>query len=338
MKNSVIFILGMSFNAFAIENGTQVNWDEHDNLIKLYSINNANSCSGTIISGKYALTAAHCLLAKNPVSKINTAQGKEINIIAANTHPDYYDNYNGGSGNWHDVAISELSSILYSTKIYYFADLTKNTIKVNDKFQVFGFGRTYKNLNYATFSMVDIGKELDSNYGNFIDEGNTVPGDSGGPWLTNNKIVAVHKGSKDYDNRPRETYSTNLHYSNQLILETINGWHYPTLANTSNGTTTITVQSLHLNPYSDTADYSGDVIITGGTCYGATNIKPFSICTYEIESQGGEGKLLLSNNEVITVNSEFNSESSKEKEGGSFGFLSLISLLFLGRLRSSTVN
>ncbi|MGF1903510.1 trypsin-like serine protease [Aliivibrio salmonicida] len=344
ITNITLFMAGLSFNAIAIENGTSVNWNDHNDIIKLYSSDEIQSCSGTLIAGKYVLTAAHCLISNNPIVKITSATGKKENIISQNTHTGYYDATNGGSENWHDVAVSELSNYVDTKQIHFFANQIIDKKNKSDDVQVFGFGATYENLNYATFSIVDLEinpqDRLDSS---FINQGNTIGGDSGSAWLINNKIVAVHKGG-DWivdvnENETRETYSTNLHYSNDFILETINGWHYPTLANTSNGSATITVQSLHLNPYSDTANYSGDVVITGGTCLGITDIQPFKTCTYIIESQGGEGQLLLSNNEVITINKPIPeatpplTPSNDDDSGGSLGFLSLIALLGLTLIR-----
>lgn len=80
----------------------------------------------------------------------------------------------------------------------------------------------------------------------------------------------------------------------------------------------------------DIAYTSGEATITGGTCFQASNIQPFSTCTYIVESQG-TGTLHLSNSESITIKPT--PESGGGNSGGSLGFLSLIGLLGLGLIR-----
>ena len=114
---------------------------------------------------------------------------------------------------------------------------------------------------------------------------------------------------------------------------TINGWHYPTLANTSNGSATIKVQSLHVSPTIDVAYTSGDATITNRKCLNNIDVQPFQTCTYTIESQG-TGTLHLSDSESITINKPAPTpESSGGDSGGSLGFLSLIGLFSLGLIR-----
>ena len=74
---------------------------------------------------------------------------------------------------------------------------------------------------------------------------------------------------------------------------------------------------------------SGEATITGGTCFQASDIQPFSTCTYAVE---GAGTLHLSDNESIAINKP-TPESGGGDSGGSLGFLSLIGLLGLGLIR-----
>ena len=333
---------GFSFNALAIENGVSVNWNDNTDFLKLYSSDEYNSCTGTLVAGKYALTAAHCLLNGEPMTTITSASGQKANIITPNTHPAYYDNDNGNNGNWHDVAVSELNHYVETQQIHFFADLTTTPLQVDEGVRVFGFGGTYEELNYARFIVTNEKPEEDSVFADMIATGgNTTGGDSGGPWLQNGDIVSIHKGSKDSTIDPRTTYSTNLEYSSPFILKTVNGWHYPTLAKTSNGSATITVQSLHQTTVTDSAHTSGDVQIVGGTCFDGHTITAYEKCTYVIESQGGEGRLILGrSDEVIQINKPVpvidngsNDSGSGESDGGSFGLFGLLSLLGFGFYR-----
>jgi hypothetical protein len=232
------------------------------------------------------------------------------------------------------VAISELNQSIDTKNVHFFENLINDTVNEGNALRVFGFGATEEKLNYANFTMINLGiNPQDRLDGKFINQGNTIGGDSGGAWLNNlNKIVATHNGGHG-EYAGRQTYSTNLHYSNQFILDTVNGWHYPTLANTSNGSVTIKVQSLHDTNAVYDATTSGDAQIIGSTC--ESTIQPFQTCTYTIESQGGAGTLHLSDSESITINkpAPTTESSGGGDSGGSLGFLSLIGLFGLGLIR-----
>ena len=309
-----------STSSYAVIDGTRVDWAIMDDMVDM-------NCSGTIIAGKYVLTAAHCE-GGSAVSTANaTVQVSQDNML---NHPDW-----DSSGWQHDVSFWTLPELASTHSIHFFADLTTDPVTQGDTVYLFGFGGD-TSLAYAAMN-IDMSNPEDATKLRYktIYTGNGLlyGGDSGGAVLNKNKeIVAVNNAIAGLDGDD-SAFSANLSKSKDFILKTINGWHYPTLANTSNGSATITVQSLHVNEYSDTAYESGNTIITGGTCRNATNIQPFSTCTYIVESQGA-GTLHLSDSESITINKPVpTSDSSGGDSGGSLGFLSLIGLLGLGFIR-----
>ncbi|MGF1907629.1 trypsin-like serine protease [Aliivibrio salmonicida] len=309
-----LLIMAISNNVYAITDGTPVDWNTYQDMTTM-------GCTGTLIAGKFILTAAHC-------TSDETIRFSDNTVLASTRqvdHPDW-----DLSGAKVDVSLWTLPDIPETTQIHYFADLTQTTVKDNDTLKLFGFGSTDGNetpLHYAT-----VNAEFDPTYqqvinGLFTNQGQGVGGDSGGAWLNNNnEIVAINKSIYG-----TTTFGTNLHYADEFIRQTIDGWHYPTLANTSNGSATITVQSLHQNTVTDSAYTSGDVQIIGGTCIENGEINSYDKCTYVIESQGGEGNLILGrSDEVIQINKPVPviDNGSSSSDGGSFGLLSL--LLFSG--------
>ena len=317
LATKLLFTLLLSSNAYAVTNGTSVNWNDYQDMVEM-------DCTGTVIAGKFILTAAHCTNDNN----IRFSDNTMVSSVARVDHLNW-DTPDTGV----DVSLWTLPSSRSSEQIHYFANLT-NDISVQDqKLKLFGFGSTNNAdnpLHYATVNAhINTDKSPHIINGQFINQGQGIEGDSGGAWLNvNNEIVAVVKSG--YGDT---TFGTNLFYAKNFILENINGWHYPTLANTSNGSTTIKVQSLH-DPLSgqvnDMAYTSGEATITGGTCFQASGIQPFSTCTYIVESQG-TGTLHLSDSESITIKPT--PESGGGDSGGSLGFLSLIGLLGLGLIR-----
>ncbi|PCD85237.1 trypsin [Vibrio mediterranei] len=249
-------------------------------------------------------------------------------------------------GQERDVAFWTLPKHALTTSIHYFADLNSDPTTYGETVRVFGFGGTGSQLNYATYEVSDENHiaNPDEGYlieGKFLGLGDTVGGDSGGPYLNKqNQIIGIHSLSRE-STKPGYGYGYNLHYAKDFILNTINGWHYPTVVKTNNGLATIKIQSLHaLGNETDpqnTMTVSGDVSVLGGSCQTAGVLNAFATCTYEIESQGGEGTLTLSNTEVITINPQetqpednnAGSSSSSSGGGGSLGWMTGLALLGL---------
>jgi hypothetical protein len=287
------------------------------------------SCTGTVIAGKFILTAAHC----SNDDYIRFSDNTMTSSIARADHKD-----SSLSGAQVDVSLWTLPTNRNLTQIHYFADLNnKNLVANNEKLHLFGFGSTNYDeqpLHYATVKASFDSIRLQVIDGNPIGQGSGIDGDSGGAWLNkDHQIVAINKSIIGNDDGTTTTFGTNLHYAKDFILETIDGWHYPTLANTSNGVATIKIQSLHVSSTVDSAYTSGDATITGGTCRTMNSVSAFQTCTYEIESQGGIGTLHLSDNESITINKPTVTPDSGGSDGGSLGFLSIIGLLGLGFIR-----
>ena len=318
ITKKLLFSLLLSSNAYAVTNGTSVNWNDYQDMVEM-------SCTGTIIAGKFILTAAHC----SNDDYIRFSDNTTTSSIARADHK-----YSSLSGAQVDVSLWTLPTNRNITNIHYFADLNnKNLVANNEKLRLFGFGSTSYNdnpLHYATVkaSFDSIRPQVID--GNPIGQGSGIDGDSGGAWLNkDNQIIAINKSIIGNDDGTTTTFGTNLHYAKDLILETINGWHYPTLANTSNGVATIKIQSLHVNSIIDTAYTSGDATITGGTCTTMSSVSAFQTCTYIIESQGGIGTIHLSDSESIAI-----IPTPESGGGGSLGFFSLIALFGLGFVRN----
>ncbi|MFA0832331.1 hypothetical protein NHG82_24900, partial [Vibrio parahaemolyticus] len=170
-----------------------------------------------------------------------------------------------------------------------------------------GFGGTIDSLNQADFTFSHYNyADLYYVYADTVNESHTTGGDSGAAWTINKdgseEIFAIHRGSAmNSSTNERSTYGTTIQSVQDFITETIDGWHYPTLVDTdANGKATITIQSLHRDDVVDTA-WGDNVTIVGGTCLDGL-IKPFDKCTYDIESDGTQGELYLTDDEVIHIN------------------------------------
>ncbi|WP_394230739.1 trypsin-like serine protease [Shewanella colwelliana] len=325
MKKTLLALslLGLSGNAFAIEGGTPLNWSEHNDMVHM-------SCTGTIISGKWVLTAAHC---EPSASKgVKTQHNGTLSPQVYN-HPEYM-------SDGIDIALWELPTLTNTTLTTF---LSMRNVETSEEIKISGFGQTAPDLNYAiqtsTPQLVINGEPLSRIDLKVNNLGTTLPGDSGAPYTDlNNSIIGIHNGGAFDAETGKQAQGTRLTFARDFILTTINGWHYPTQATTptNGGTVTVEVQSLHQASFHDNATYSGDVTVTGGSCLSET-VEPFETCTYEIESANGyEGKVTLDEGQIITINRGRTKpveppkpDTGGSSSGGSLGFLSLLGLLGL---------
>lgn len=329
-KTSIAIALSLlSSSAFAITNGTNVDWkNDFDDMVK-------NTCTGMVVGGDQVLTAAHC----DKLTGITFADGSVVDASRRDAHPDYtFSN----SGSPYDVAIWTLPTTAKTQNIHHFADLNTQTVAIGDSLKPYGFGtgtNTNNPLAYAEMIVTRL-PAISSAYADtaFVATpiaGTTIQGDSGGIWLKGNDIVAITRSGIG-----SSSDGTDLHQAKDFLLDKVNGWHYQTVLK-GTGTKTIKVQSLHKNSVVDAAYTNGDVTITGGTCKTKTTINAFDTCTYTLDVKG-TGKLHLTSNEVIDINPAApkpkpvppKAAPASSGSGGSMGWISLLALGLVGMRRN----
>ncbi|EHH1077519.1 trypsin-like serine protease [Vibrio parahaemolyticus] len=335
---SLIALSLLSASSYAVENGTPVDWDQYDDSVRLENPTGGN-CTATLLAGRYAITAGHCL-EETGIDRLTTAHNTTTFLTDQWLSPEYTDEYGRDAK---DVGIVLVDSPVDYRHIQF---LNIDEQNEGEPMVIRGFGGTIDSLNQAdfTFSNYHWDKEFRV-YADMVNESHTTAGDSGAAWTIshdgNEEIFAIHRGkSTNPDTMEFSADGTTIQSVQDFITDTIDGWHYPTLADTDeNGKATITIQSLHRDNIVDTA-WGDNVTITGGSCLDEL-IKPFDRCTYDIESDGTQGELYLTDNEVIHINKPIentgggdsaNNNTDNDDSGGSMGFWPLL-LLGIATLR-----
>ncbi|HHY0523076.1 TPA: trypsin-like serine protease, partial [Vibrio parahaemolyticus] len=314
-------------------------WSQHDDTVRLdNSTNKSLYCTATLISGRYAITAGHCVN-DGGLDIMTPSNSENLPLSAQWLSPEYTDEYDRRAK---DVGIVRVDNSVDYRHIQF---LNIDEQSEGEPMMIRGFGGTIDSLNQADFTFSHYNyADLYYVYADTVNESHTTGGDSGAAWTINKdgseEIFAIHRGSAmNSSTNERSTYGTTIQSVQDFITETIDGWHYPTLVDTdANGKATITIQSLHRDDVVDTA-WGDNVTIVGGTCLDGL-IKPFDKCTYDIESDGTQGELYLTDDEVIHINKPIentggdggNNNTDNDDSGGSMGFWPLL-LLGIATLR-----
>lgn len=333
MKKSLLLLALSSSSAMAVTGGEELDW--RNDFTNMTTMN----CTGTIVGGKYLLTAGHCWGAPNVGFSDSDGTIKDAITVLAHHIPED-DGTNMFSP---DIAVWELERAHDTRHIRYVADLNHDPIRVGDYVTMYGFAGSDQ-LKKGVSQIADTSDSPhDLSYlyeANNIGQGFLQEGDSGGPWTNaDGDIIGVSRSIA-----PDGTFmmATRLAPVKDWLSQTINAWHYPTLAYVNNGPKPITIQSLHSDvagiDVANNIHTTGDVTIVReqSTCLTKAKVLPFEKCTLVVDSNGGEGTIELSSGEFIKINKPEPVKptppppSGGDSGGGSFGLFSIMALLGFG--------
>ncbi|PSU42833.1 GlyGly-CTERM sorting domain-containing protein [Photobacterium frigidiphilum] len=343
MKKHTLSLLALSligtFTAptYAVEGGTSLSWADHPYLIE-------SQCTGTVLGGQYVLLAGHC------ANSVDSPFPRQVNLSNSEslmpTHRETLYDPSLPVSEFADVALWTLPSTAPMDKVLFVADLNDaaSTVNLGDNVSFMGFGQDdhTPRLGQAKSHITDaVYGGMGISYSDPLEH--SVPGDSGAP-ISNadNKIIGVNysaTGSIDPITGLYEQNGVNLHFVKNWLLQNINRWHSATELKFT-GDKTIEVQSLHVNNIDMATRQNngtlttGDVTVTGGTCVTDGAVTPFGMCTLELKSGAGEGKVMLEDGNDITINRAPDPDpkpvpkpDNGSSGGGSLGWLGLLGLL-----------
>ncbi|MDN4708575.1 trypsin-like serine protease [Vibrio parahaemolyticus] len=90
---SLIALSLLSASSYAVENGTPVDWSQHDDTVRLdNSTNKSLYCTATLISGRYAITAGHCV-DDGGLNIMTLSNSENVPLSAQWITPEYTDEY-----------------------------------------------------------------------------------------------------------------------------------------------------------------------------------------------------------------------------------------------------
>ncbi|OED62717.1 hypothetical protein A165_14265 [Vibrio tasmaniensis ZS-17] len=222
MKHPVLSLLSLtllSSSVWAVDNGTPVDWTAQNNAVRLDSTSNAAKyCTATLVAGRYALTAAHCLDG-NGLDSLTTASGDTLVFTQSFMHPNFVEN---GGFSSEDVGIVKLDTPLDYSEIQF---LNIDDRVEDEPISIAGFGGTIETLNAVdlTFSHYNNNYHFALYADVVVEESHTTGGDSGAAWINQaNDIMAIHTGSTFNSSiNERSTYGTDIQAVQGFITESI---------------------------------------------------------------------------------------------------------------------